>query len=83
MNNKIMPRKLAGFWELEPEKEMLFEEMIDKKSRDYASIAYLDDSEKVDKLFENQLKMMKQPVCRNGKNAATVGLAQKIWETWK
>ena len=59
------------------------EEMIDKKSRDYASIAYLDDSEKVDKLFENQLKLMKQPVCRNGKNAATVGLAQKIWETWK
>lgn len=59
------------------------EEMIDKKSRDYASIAYLDDSEKVDKLFENQLKLMRQPVCRNGKNAATVGLAQKIWETWK
>lgn len=30
MNNKITPRKLQGFWELEPEKEMLFEEMIDK-----------------------------------------------------
>ena len=59
------------------------EEMTDKKSRDYATIAYLDDSEKADKLFENQLKLMKQPVCRNGKNAATVGLAQKIWEGWK
>lgn len=59
------------------------EEMTDKKSKDYASIAYLDDSEKADKLFENQLKLMKQPVCRNGKNAATVGLAQKIWEGWK
>ena len=57
--------------------------LIDKKSRDYASIAYLDDSEKADKLFENQLKLMKQPICRNGKNAATVGLAQKTWETWK
>lgn len=57
--------------------------LIDKKSKDYASIAYLDDSEKADKLFENQLKLMKQPICRNGKNAATVGLAQKIWETWK
>lgn len=57
--------------------------LIDKKSKDYASIAYLDDSEKADKLFENQLKLMKQPVCRNGKNAATVGLAQKPWETWK
>ena len=59
------------------------EEMTDKKSKDYASIAYLDDSEKADKLFENQLKLMKQPVCHNGKNAATVGLAQKTWETWK
>lgn len=59
------------------------EEMTDKKSKDYASIAYLDDSEKADKLFENQLKLMKQPVCRNGKNAATVGLAQKSWENWK
>lgn len=57
--------------------------LIDKKSKDYASIAYLDDSEKADKLFENQLKLMKQPICRNGKNAATVGLAQKTWETWK
>lgn len=59
------------------------EEMIDKKSKDYASIAYLDDSEKADKLFENQLKLIKQPVCRNGKNAATVGLAKEIWEEWK
>ena len=27
--------------------------LIDKKSKDYASIAYFDDSEKADKLFEN------------------------------
>lgn len=88
------------------------EEMTDKKPKDYASIAYLDDSEKADKLFENaynrkavkkklpmasflglskeglerfidSLKLMKQPVCRNGKNVATVGLAQKTWEGWK
>ena len=59
------------------------EAMTDTKSKDYASIAYLDDSEKADKLFENQLKLLKQPVCRNGKNLATVGLAQKTWETWK
>ena len=59
------------------------EEMIDKKSKDYAGIAYLDDSEKADKLFENQLKLLKQPVCRNGKQVATVGLQQKIWENWK
>ncbi len=57
--------------------------LIDKNSKDYASIAYLDDSEKESKLFENQTKLMKQPVCRNGKTVATVGLQQKIWETWK
>lgn len=59
------------------------EELTDKKSKDYASIAYLDDSEKLDKLFENQLKLLRQPVCRNGRTAATVGLAQKTWEGWK
>ena len=64
-------------------KDAAIEEMTDKSSKDYAGISYLDDSEKFDKLFENQLKLMKQPVCRNGKMAATVGLAQKIWENWK
>lgn len=59
------------------------DEMIDKKAKDYASIAYLDDADKADKLFENQLKLMKQPVCRNGKQTATVGLQQKVWESWK
>ncbi len=59
------------------------EELIDKKSKDYASIAYLDDSDKADKLFENQLKLLRQPVCRNGKQFASVGLAQKVWENWK
>lgn len=59
------------------------DEMTDKKAKDYASIAYLDDSEKADKLFENQLKLLKMPVCRNGKQNATVGLQQKVWETWK
>lgn len=57
--------------------------MIDKKSKDYASIAYLDESEKSDKLFENQLKFIKQPICRNGKKLATVDIAQKTWENWK
>lgn len=59
------------------------EALTDTKSKDYASIAYLDDSDKADKLFENQLKLMKQPVCRNGKMLATVGLCQKTWEGWK
>ena len=57
--------------------------LIDNKAKDYASIAYLDDSEKEGKLFENQAALLKQPVCRNGKTEATVGMCQKIWEGWK
>ena len=53
--------------------------LADKNSKDYASFAYIDDSDKEEKLFENQL-LMKLPVCRNGKNAATCGLEPKIWE---
>ena len=59
------------------------EAMIDQKSKDYASIAYLDDSEKEEKLFENQAKLLKQPICRNGKTDATVGISEKVWESWK
>ena len=57
--------------------------LIDKSSKNYSSIAYLDDSDKEQKLFENQLTLLKQPVCRNGKTEATVGMQQKIWEGWK
>ena len=63
--------------------------MTDKNSKAYSSIAYLDDSEKEDKLFENQAALLKLPVCRNvaskqsgGKTDATAGLQQKIWESW-
>ena len=59
------------------------EALTDKLSKNYSSIAYLDDSDKEQKLFENQLTLLKQPVCRNGKTEATVGLQQKIWEGWK
>ncbi len=57
--------------------------LTDTKSKDYASIAYLDESEKEEKLFENQLKLLRQPVCRNGKTDATAGMETKIWEGWK
>ena len=56
--------------------------LADKKGKDYASFAYLDDSDKADKLFENQ-GLLKLPICRNGKTAATVGLEEKTWEGWK
>ncbi len=59
------------------------EALTDTKSKNYSSIAYLDDSEKEGKLFENQLSLLRQPVCRNGKNEASVGMAEKVWETWK
>ncbi|MCR5437025.1 MAG: ArsC family transcriptional regulator [Treponema sp.] len=57
--------------------------MTDNSSKDYSAIAYLDDSEKEEKLFENQLSLLKLPVCRNGKTEATVGMCQKVWESWK
>ena len=58
------------------------ESMMDKNAKDYASIAYLDDSQKETKLFENQTTLLKLPVCRNGKTEATVGMQQKTWESW-
>ncbi len=58
------------------------EMMTDKKSKDYSMIAYLDESEKAEKLFENQM-LLKLPVCRNGKTEATVGMQKDIWEKWK
>ena len=57
--------------------------LTDKSSKDYSSIAYLDDGEKEEKLFENQAKLLKLPVCRNGKTDATAGMEQKLWENWK
>lgn len=58
------------------------EALADKNNKDYSSFAYLEDSGKSDKLFENQM-LLKLPICRNGKNMATVGMCQKIWEGWK
>ena len=58
------------------------EAMTDKNAKEYASIAYLDDEDKESKLFENQQKLLKLPVCRNGKTEATVGMQQNVWENW-
>ena len=70
----------------EGSKDAALELLIDKNSKEYSAIAYLDDSQIEEKLFENQAKLLKQPVCRNkngGKVEATVGIAQKIWQSWK
>ncbi|MCR5402082.1 MAG: ArsC family transcriptional regulator [Treponema sp.] len=74
---------LTSLSKTEGGREGAVEALTDKNSKDYSSIAYLDESEKEEKLFENQAKLLKQPVCRNGKTEATVGMAQKIWENWK
>ena len=81
---------LSALAKSEGSRAAAIEALTDTKSKDYSSIAYLDDSEKEEKLFENQAKLLKQPVCRNlpagkagGKTEATVGMAQKVWEGWK
>ncbi len=56
--------------------------LADKKNRDYASFAYLDDSDKVEKLLENP-QLLAQPVVRNGKADATVGYQPEVWKDWK
>ncbi|MBO5692122.1 MAG: ArsC family transcriptional regulator, partial [Spirochaetaceae bacterium] len=58
------------------------EELIDKNAKDYASIAYLEDSAKTQKLLDNPM-LLKQPIVRNGKTAATVGYCPEVWEGWK
>ncbi len=58
------------------------EALIDIKAKDYASIAYLDDSAKPQKLLDNPM-LLRQPIVRNGKTAATVGYRPDVWEGWK
>lgn len=56
--------------------------LADKKSKDYSSFAYLDDSDKFEKLLENPLLLV-QPIVRNGKDKATVGYCPDEWKTWE
>lgn len=61
-----------------------FENLIDKKSKDYEKsfIEYLaSDSEKEDKLFDNP-KLFLTPIVRN-KNKATIGYTPEIWNEWE
>jgi len=59
-----------------------FDAMLDEKSRDYPTLAYLAyEEDKIDKAFENP-KLLKTPIVRNGK-LATVGYQPEIWKTWE
>ena len=52
-----------------------------KDTQTLALVKYLVDTDKLDKVFENQ-QLIKTPVVRNGKQA-TVGYQPDIWKTWE
>ena len=58
--------------------------LLDPAAKDTQTLAlvnYLVDTDKLDKVFENQ-QLIKTPVVRNGKQA-TVGYQPDIWKTWE
>lgn len=57
------------------------EMIVDKKNKDYSSFAYLDDSDKFEKILENPMLLL-QPIVRNGKETATAGYCPDEWKNW-
>ncbi len=58
-----------------------FEKLINEQAEGAEVLRYLAfDSDKEEKLFENQ-HLIRTPVVRNGRKA-TVGYAPEIWESW-
>ena len=58
--------------------------LIDPKAKDQDTVAlitYLAESQKFDKLLENQ-QILREPIVRNGKQA-TVGYKPDTWKTWE
>lgn len=58
--------------------------LIDPKAKDQDTVAlitYLAESQKFDKLLENQ-QILHEPIVRNGKQA-TVGYEPDTWKTWE
>lgn len=58
--------------------------MINDKAKDKETLTlmkYLVDSDREEKLFENQ-QLIKTPIVRNGKKA-TVGYCPEIWKNWE
>ena len=58
--------------------------LIDPKAKDQDTVAlitYLAESQKFDKLLENQ-QILREPIVRNGKQA-TVGYAPDVWKGWE
>ena len=58
--------------------------LVDPKAKDQEAVAlitYLADSQKFDKLLENQ-QVLREPIVRNGKKA-TVGYEPDVWGSWE
>lgn len=58
--------------------------LIDDKAKDQDSVAlitYLAESQKFDKLLENQ-QVLREPIVRNG-SKATVGYCPDVWKGWE
>ena len=55
--------------------------LLDKNNKNYADIAWTADEDKEQKLLDNPL-LMKQPVVRNGRTAATAGWCPDVWSGW-
>lgn len=56
--------------------------LANKSSKQYTVFEHLDDQSKADFLFEHQ-DLLILPICRFGKNDATVGINPEIWKNWK
>ena len=60
------------------------DKLVDENNKDKNTLAllkYLSDSDKEEKLLENQ-QLLKTPIVRNGKQA-TVGYQPEIWKNWE
>lgn len=60
------------------------DEVIDPKAKDQDTVSlitYLAESQKFDKLLENQ-QVLREPIVRNGRKA-TVGYQPDIWKGWE
>lgn len=58
--------------------------VIDPDAKDQDTVAlitYLAESQKFDKLLENQ-QVLREPIVRNGAKA-TVGYCPEVWKTWE
>ena len=58
--------------------------LLDPKAKDQDTLAlvqHLAESQRFDKLLENQ-QVLAEPIVRNGR-AATVGYAPDVWKTWE